>query len=62
MPKVTFDGKEYDYDSLSETAQANIGSLQFVKSEITRLQAQIAVYKTAERAYTLAIGENIGNQ
>ena len=51
MANVTIDGKEYDYDSLSDTAKANLGSLQFVQAELNRLTAQTAVLKTAQKAY-----------
>ena len=51
MANVTIDGKEYDYDSLSDTAKANLGSLQFVQGELNRLAAQSAVLKTAQKAY-----------
>ena len=51
MANVTIDGKEYDYDSLSETAQGNLKSIQYIKSELTKLSAQAAILKTAEKAY-----------
>ena len=51
MSKVTIDGKEYDTDSLSEESKNLIQSLKFTKVEIDRLNAQIAIYKTAEVSY-----------
>ena len=51
MAKVTIDGKEYDYDSLSDKAKATLSSIQFVQSELKRLSAQASVLKTAESAY-----------
>ncbi len=51
MANVTIDGKEYEYDSLTDKAKANLQSLQFVQSELNRLAAQSAVLKTAQKAY-----------
>ena len=48
---ITIDGKEYEYDSLTDTAKANLQSLQFVQGELNRLAAQSAVLKTAQKAY-----------
>ena len=63
MASVTIDGKEYDVDSLSDEAKKQLGSLQFVQGEINKLNAQIAVYKTAAVAYTAALKKEIdGNE
>ena len=51
MANVTIDGKEYDYDKLSDKAKANLASLQFVQSELKRITAQASVLKTAEAVY-----------
>tara|TARA_E500000331_G_C16896557_1_gene557082 strand:- start:160 stop:345 length:186 start_codon:yes stop_codon:yes gene_type:complete len=59
MAKITIDEKEYETDDLSDTAKANIASLQFVKNEIIKLNAQLAVYKTAEISYSKAVKENL---
>jgi hypothetical protein len=55
MATITIDGTEYDTDKLSEAANAQVVSLQFVQTEIQRLEAQIAVYKTAEAGYAKAL-------
>jgi hypothetical protein len=52
MAKITIDGKEYDFDDLSDAVKGQILSLQFVEAELQRLDAQIAVFKTAQMAYT----------
>jgi len=59
MSKVTIDGKEYDTDSLSEESKNLIQSLKFTKVEIDRLNAQIAIYKTAEVAYNRGLKASI---
>ena len=59
MSKVTIDGKDYNLDELSETAKANLVSLQFVQAEITKLESQMSVYKTAAAAYSSALKNEI---
>ena len=59
MATVTVDGKEYDSDKMSDEAKATVLSLQFVQSELTRLEAAIAVYKTAEVAYSKGLKERL---
>ena len=51
MANVTIDGKEYDYEGLSDKAKATLSSIQFVQAELKRLSAQASVLKTAESAY-----------
>ena len=46
MATVTIDGKDYDVDDLSLTAKEQLASLQFVQTEIKRLESQLAVCKT----------------
>ena len=62
MAKVKIDGNEYDVDSLNETVKANLSSLQFVQNEIQRLNAQIAVYKTAEAAYSKVVQSELNSE
>ena len=55
--KVTIDNQEYETDTLSAEAKAQLSGLQFVDSEIARLQAQMAIYQTARNAYGKALKE-----
>ena len=55
MTKISIDNKEYELDSLSDKAKSNVASLRYVQSELQRNNAQIAVLKTAEVAYTNAL-------
>lgn len=55
MSKITIDNKEYEIESLSEEAKAQIASLQYVDSELIRLQAQLAAMQTARNAYANAL-------
>ena len=60
MATITIDGTEYDSDNFSDEAKKQVASLQFVKNEIARLQAQLAVYKTAESGYANALKTELG--
>jgi hypothetical protein len=44
-----------DTDSLSDETKAQLQSLQFVDTELQRLQAQAAVLQTARSAYAKAL-------
>lgn len=55
MTTITIDNKQYDLDSLSSDAKAQLASIQFVDSELARLQAQAAALQTARNAYAKAL-------
>ena len=55
MPTIKIDEKDYDLDSLSNDAKAQLASLQFVDTELKRQEAQIAVLQTARIAYAKAL-------
>lgn len=55
MAKITIDEKEYETDDMSDEAKTQLQSLQFVNSELQRLQAKGAVLQTASAAYTAAL-------
>ena len=55
MTSINIDNKEYNLDALSNDCKAQIESVQFCDQEIARLQAKIAVYKTAKVAYIQAL-------
>ena len=57
MPTITIDEKDYDYDHLSQDARNQLASLQFVDSELQRLNAQMAVLQTARNAYSQALND-----
>ena len=56
---VTIDGKEYRLDSLSDEARGNLMSIRFVDQEITRLEQQLSIYRTARIAYGRALGNEL---
>ncbi len=55
MTTITIDGSTYQVDDLSEDAQAQLASLQYVDQELARLQAQTAALQTARIAYANAL-------
>jgi hypothetical protein len=55
MPTIKIDNKDYELDSLSEEAKAQLGMLQFVDAELQRLQGQTAILQTARMAYVNAL-------
>jgi len=51
MATITIDGKEYDREKLSPEALAHLASLQVTDQKIANLQAELAIFQTARRAY-----------
>jgi len=56
---ITINGKEYELDSLSEAAKAQLTNLRVVDQEISRLQQQQAIAQTARNAYANALKEQL---
>ena len=52
---ITIDNKEYELNSLSDEAKAQLASIQFVDSELARLQAKAATLQTARVSYLKAL-------
>ena len=61
MANVTIDGKEYDFDSLSDQVKQQLLNLQFVDAELQRLNSQAAVFQTARTVYSNALKEGLPN-
>lgn len=59
MATITIDDKEYDVETLSDETKAQLGSLQYVDSELVRLQAQAAALQTARIAYGRALKQTL---
>ena len=59
MSKITIDGAEYDIDSFSKEAKAQLASIQFVDNELARLQATVAAMQTARNAYVVALKNSL---
>lgn len=59
MTTITIDNKEYELESLSDNAKAQLASLQFVDAELNRLQAQSAILLTARQAYSKSLQDEL---
>jgi hypothetical protein len=59
MTTITIDNKEYEFESLSDKAKAQLTSLQFVDGELARLQAKASVLQTARMAYSKALQDEL---
>ena len=57
MTTITIDELEYDLDSLSDDAKAQMVSLQAVDRRIALLQEEMAILQTARIAYGNALKE-----
>jgi len=57
MPIIKIDNRDYELDTLSDEAKAQLQSLQFCDAELARLNAQAAVLQTARVAYSKALSE-----
>lgn len=55
MARVTIDGHDYDLETLSAKAKAQLQSLQFIDVASAHLRAQAAVLQTARMAYSKAL-------
>ena len=62
MAIIKIDDKDYDTESLSEEAIAQLTSIQFVDQELARLNAQAAVLQTARVAYAKALTDALGTE
>ena len=59
MAKINLDGQEYDTDSLSKESKDLVQSLKFARIEIERLNAQLAIFKTAESTYARSLKSSL---
>jgi hypothetical protein len=55
MATITIDNKQYELESISDDAKSQLASIQFVDSELVRLQAKAAALQTARIAYAKAL-------
>jgi hypothetical protein len=59
MLKFNIDGLDYRVEALSETAQAQLRSLQFTEAQLQKLRNEAAVFETARAAYISALKAEI---
>lgn len=55
MPTISIDNVDYDLDTLSDAAKAQLASLQVVDRRIAGLQEELAIHQTARIAYANAL-------
>lgn len=59
MPTVKIDDKEYDLDSLSAEAKAQLNNIRFVEQELARLQATANAMHAARAVYVNALRSHL---
>jgi hypothetical protein len=59
MAQLTIDGKTYDQDSLTREAKQQLVMLRACEAEIQRLNMLLAVARTAQTAYAIALKEQL---
>ena len=62
MAKIVIDNVEYDSEALSPEALAQVQSIQFVDTEVVRLQGRVAAMNTARMAYSTALQELLSSE
>jgi hypothetical protein len=55
MATLKIDGQDYDLEAFSDEAKGQLNNMQFVDSELARLNAQAAVLQTARASYAAAL-------
>ena len=57
--KLTFDGKEYSIEDLSEGAKQQVLNIQFVDERIQQINNELAIADTARIGYFRAIKNEV---
>ena len=55
MPMIKIDGTDYDTETLSDAAKAQLMNLQVVDKKIPATQQDLPIQKTARNAYAQAL-------
>ena len=56
---ISIDGKDYEFESLSEEAKAQITNIQFVDEQLLQLNNEWAIADTARIGYTNALNAEL---
>ena len=56
---LALDGKQYQLDSLSDAAKAQVQNVRVVDAEIQRVQNILAIYQTARNGYLSALKKEL---
>ena len=57
MANIEIDGVEYELDSLSDDAKAQLQSMQLTDQMIAQTQQKLAILQTARNAYAVTLRE-----
>jgi len=57
MAKITIDGIEYDPETFSDEAKAQLISIQVVDRKLADLNTEVAIVQTARAAYAKALSK-----
>ena len=55
MVKIKIDDVEYETGEFTDNGKAQLASLQFIEAHMQKINAEIAVYKTAKASYGKAL-------
>tara|TARA_B100000902_G_C26852402_1_gene688891 strand:+ start:274 stop:459 length:186 start_codon:yes stop_codon:yes gene_type:complete len=61
MPPIKIDDTEYSSENLSDKAKAYLGNIQFIQTEVSKLQDQIRIYKVAETQFGQLLKDELQN-
>ena len=59
MPTIKINGNDYDSNTLSQEAKAQLNTLAMADAEVKRLQTQLAIAQTAKNAYAQALAQAV---
>ena len=62
MATITIDDLEYSVEDLSDSAKAQLASLQAVDQKIIDAQQNLAILQTARNTYASALREHLPDQ
>ncbi len=61
MAKVTIDGTEYDTESMSDEAKAQLQNVAFCDRKLSELKNEAAVFQTARNVYARNLSQSLSN-
>jgi len=62
MPMIKIDGTDYDTETLSDAAKAQLLNLQVVDQKISATRQELAIQQTARNAYAQALQSELTQQ
>lgn len=62
MPMIKIDGVEYDTETLSDVAKAQLMNIQVVDQKIASTQQELGIQQTARNAYAQALHAELAKQ